>query len=50
MSALYWYLVNICTDEDLYCQESFPLTRESTKRERLLKLLRVLLFKSEVLF
>lgn len=49
LSALHWYLANICTDEDLYCQETTPLTRECGERyERFIKILRVLLFKSEV--
>lgn len=44
------YLTNICADEDLYCQETSPLTRNELKCKRLLKILKIILYKSEVFF
>ncbi|KAH7723829.1 Protein F17H10.1 [Aphelenchoides avenae] len=48
--ALNWYSINICSEEDLSCEdlrEPQPIVRKRSKTEKLVKLLQVLLFKSE---
>ncbi|KAI1709265.1 hypothetical protein DdX_11335 [Ditylenchus destructor] len=44
-SALSWYFHKFCAEEDLACQEASPVEVSSSKNERLLKLLPMLLYR-----
>ncbi|KAI1730826.1 PGAP1-like protein [Ditylenchus destructor] len=47
-SALSWYFHKFCAEEDLACQEASPVEVSSSKKERLLKLLPMLLYRSQM--